>query len=137
MRSILFAASLSAVLLAAPRAHACGSGYPTGTFDLLVGPLVLLTAVDLAFTVYSLPFIPPVRAVSIAQIAVAAPQAVLYFALAARSDSAYQSGGQGVLLSLAAFNTLLAAAGIYSLARNDRPMVLAPIAGGAALAGRF
>ena len=136
MRSLAIAAALGVALLAAPRARACGSGSPTATADLLLGPALLLTAVDLAFTVYALPFIPPVRALSVAQVAVSAPQAVLYFTLAARG-AAYDQGSRPVYLGLAIFNTLLAAGGIYSLAQTERALALAPVPGGAALAGRF
>ena len=139
MRSLLLAFALCAALFFAPRADACGSGNPTATADLLLGPALMLTAADLAFTVYSLPFIPRSRAVSMAQVAVTAPQAILYLALAVRSDRGYEvTGSQGVLLGLAAFNTLLAAGGIWSLTRDDdRRMVIAPLPGGAAVAGRF
>ncbi len=137
MRSFAIAAALAAALLTAPRAAwACGSGYPTSTADLLLGPAIALSVVDLAFTAYALPFAPRVRALSVAQVAVAAPQAVLYFALAAGGGRGVQDS-RPIYAGLAIFNTLLAAGGIYSLTREDRPISLAPLPGGAALAGRF
>lgn len=136
MRLLPLALLLS--LLAAPRARACGSGSPTSTGDLLRGPVLLLTAVDLAFTAYSLPMVPRVRALSVAQVAVAAPQALLYFTLAARNERSYDIGSQGVLLGLGVFNTLLAAGAVWSLGREgERRFMLAPAPGGATLAGSF